>query len=405
MKSRSWLLTMFSVFALLAYNNCGKSGFVIDAPASIIASGTSAPLNIVGNESNVMKVTMGCGYINEPCVSVTLCEPGTNTCQTINNILLDTGSYGLRVFGSVVSVNLPQKTVNGANLAQCVGFADGSSSWGPIKNADVVLGGLRSSTIPIQIVDATYPTIPVDCTDPDTSPAAVGFNGILGVGAFIEDCGVGCANRADNGVYYRCSSGTCTGTAVPIAQQIPNPVAYLPSDNNGVVLQFPSIPSSGSATASGYMALGIGTRPNNTPKNANIFPGDGNGYIRTVFNGTTYTSFIDSGSNGLFFPATTSLLACSASTNVSGFFCPAAPVALSATQTTQNGTPRVLVSFEIMSAAVAATPNNPNSSFNNIGGNFPNIFDWGMPFYFGRTVFHGIDGRGSVLGTGPLVAW
>lgn len=405
MRSRSLLLTAFSLVAIFAYNNCGKSGFVIDAPVSIVASGTSAPLSIVGNESNIMKVTVGCGYINEPCVSVTICEPGTSNCQTINNILLDTGSYGLRVFGSLVSVNLPQKTLNGGNLAQCVGFADGSSSWGPVKNADVILGGLRSKTIPIQIVDAAYPSIPADCTDPDTSPAAVGFNGILGVGAFVEDCGAGCATRADNGVYYQCNSGTCIGAAVSIPQQIQNPVAHLPSDNNGVVLQFPTVPSAGSATASGYMALGIGTRSNNTPKSANVFPGDGNGYIRTVFNGNTYPSFIDSGSNGLFFPATSSLLACPASSNVVGFFCPTTPLTLTATQTSKNGSPRVLVSFEIMSAAIAAAPGNPNFMFNNIGGDFPNVFDWGMPFYFGRTVFHGIEGRGSVLGTGPLVAW
>src|SRR4051794_15179060 len=43
-------------------------------------------------------------YINKPCVSVTVCTPGTSTCQTIHDILLDTGSYGLRVFKSVLTV-------------------------------------------------------------------------------------------------------------------------------------------------------------------------------------------------------------------------------------------------------------------------------------------------------------
>lgn len=402
--SRLWL-ALFSILCLFAYNNCGKNGFTIDDPKSSIESGKSDPLAIIGNEPNIVKISVGCGYINEPCVSVTLCEPGTNNCQTINNILLDTGSYGLRVYKSLLSINLPQKNINGAPLAQCVGFADGSSSWGPIKSADIVMGGLRSSTVPIQLVDASYPTIPPDCTDPDTSPAATGFNGILGVGSFIEDCGPTCATVANNKVYYTCPAGVCTSTTVPLAQQVLNPVAFLPSDNNGVVLQMPAIPSSGASNVTGYMALGIGTRTNNTPKTAHIFPGDGNGHIRTVFQGATLTGFIDSGSNGLFFPAPTSLLACPANSNVEGFFCPNSSQTFLATQTTQSGNPRVAVSFEIVSAAVAAAPSNPNAAFSNIGGDFPGIFAWGLPFYFGRTVFHGIEGRGSVLGVGPLVAW
>ena len=36
-------------------------------------------------------------YSNEPCATVTICQPGTGNCSTINNILIDTGSYGLRI--------------------------------------------------------------------------------------------------------------------------------------------------------------------------------------------------------------------------------------------------------------------------------------------------------------------
>lgn len=38
------------------------------------------------------------GNVNTPYVSVNVCEPGTTKCQTINNVLLDTGSTGLRIF-------------------------------------------------------------------------------------------------------------------------------------------------------------------------------------------------------------------------------------------------------------------------------------------------------------------
>ena len=52
-------------------------------------------------------------YINKPCVSVTICTPGTSTCQTINDILLDTGDSGLRIFKQVLSVSLTQVTSGG----------------------------------------------------------------------------------------------------------------------------------------------------------------------------------------------------------------------------------------------------------------------------------------------------
>ena len=33
------------------------------------------------------------------------------------------------------------------------------------------------------------------------------------------------------------------------------------------------------------------------------------------------------------------------------------------------------------------------------------VFDWGLPFFYGRSVFHGIDQKESSLGTGPWMAF
>jgi hypothetical protein len=414
MNQRNFYIFIFCVVTLVAYNNCGKNGFegaISPSSSFVLSNGSSGQsLPISGTEANVMKITLGCGYINEPCVSVTICSPGTASCQTIPNVLLDTGSYGLRLFSSSISVSLPAKTVGSGTLTECVSYADGSSQWGPVKSADIILGQRKAASIPVQIIDSTFGSIPADCTKPDTNASDAGYNGILGIGGFAEDCGAGCASVANNRIYFSCSGATCTPTTVPIAQQVSNPIPFLPEDNNGVALQFAAVPAAGTTALSGWLVLGIGTQTNNTPGPVNVFPGDSNGYFLSSFNGKTYSSsFIDSGSNGLFFPGSAVIPLCGTSGFASGFFCPASAVNLTAIQAGKSGTPAVSVSFQIANAEQELAVSNPNIIFNNLGGNAPdNIsgsFDWGLPFYLGRTVFHGYDGKTSTLGTGPYFAW
>lgn len=403
---RRLLISVFAVVTLFAYNNCSKGGFEVLSASStnVLNAGLSNPLQIIGTESNVMPVTVGCGYVNEPCVSVTICTPGTDTCQTIPNILLDTGSYGLRLFGSLVTVGLTSTSIGGGSLAQCVSYADGTSDWGPVKTADVVLGKERAPNVPIQIIDSTFTGIPSDCTKPDASPAKAGFNGILGIGLFVEDCGAGCTTVANNRIYFSCSGSSCTPTTVPLAKQVSNPVAFLPLNNNGTALQLPAIPDSGAQSLSGYLVLGIGTQKNNTPVDAHFLKADDQARINTAFNGHTYSSFIDSGSNGLFFPAPSSLATCDSSTGVNGFYCPSSNSPLTAVQSSSAGG-AFGIDFQVMSAAVALDPKNPNMAFNNLAGGFDDAFDWGLPFFMGRAVFSGIAGKTSSLGTGPYWAY
>jgi hypothetical protein len=342
-------------------------------------------------------------YINKPCVSVTVCNPGTSTCQTINDVLLDTGSYGLRIFKQAIpGLTLPQVQSGTGSLAECIQYADTTSTWGPVKLASVQLGSEPAVQVPIQVIDATFAAggIPTSCINADPDPVTAGYTGILGVGPFTEDCGSGCANSALNGIYYRCTGSSCSNASVAVASQVQNPVAALAVDNNGVLVQLPGVSLGGIPSLGGFLTLGIGTKANNTPASPTVFPIDIRGEFRTVYSGVNSSSFLDTGSNGLFFPSALPL--CTGPN--SAWYCPPATTQLSATNVGAPGSPSGTVQFDIGNFSSLFSLAN-NQVFSEIGGPSSFGFDWGLPFFMGRSVFLGIDTKGSSLGTGPYVAY
>src|SRR6185369_15320907 len=381
------------------------------APGSISGS-TTLTVTDGSSKVNVLPLTVNgslCSsgsYLNKPCVSVTVCTPGPSNCQVVSDILLDTGSYGLRIFRQALNVPLTQATVAGGALAECVQFGDGTSLWGPVQTGGVILGSEPIVQVPLQVIDSTFATRPSGCLNALTTPATpgAGFNGMLGVGLFRHDCGALCTSSVNNGFYSACNGSICSGTTVPLARQVQNPVALLPQDNNGVVVQLPSVPTGGILSVDGALVLGIGTQANNTPVAVTTFPTNAVGDFTTTFNGTSFSnSFIDSGSNGLFFTAPAGLLPLCPAPNA-GFYCPAATTSLSAINTgAPAGSPSNQVSFQIGNLVSLIGTN--NNVFNEVGGSGIGGFDWGLPFFFGRNVFVGFEGRSSTLGTGPYWAY
>jgi hypothetical protein len=342
-------------------------------------------------------------YVNEPCVSVTVCTPGTQSCQTVDGVLLDTGSFGLRLFKQVLTVPLAPVASGGGELAECVQFGDQTADWGPVRRAGVVLGGEPAVQVPIQVIDAAYPGLPSSCPSPDTDPAMAGFNGILGVGAFAADCGEGCASDAGSGLYFSCSGGTCAGAAVPVGDQVTNPVAALPQDDNGVVVELPAVPGGGAGSVEGSMLLGIGTARNNVPGTVTVLDLDGSGEFRTSLAGAgAIPAFADTGSNALFFPAPPggSLPVCASDAH---WYCPPGGATLSATNRGASGRGSAAVTFQVANFERLSAS---SAVFSDLAG--PGLasggFDWGLPFFFGRPVYVGLEGRSSPLGGGPYVA-
>jgi hypothetical protein len=384
---------------------------------------------------NVVAVTVDAGplsnYVNGIFADVTVCVPGTGNCQTIDHVLVDTGSMGLRLLsngaseGGELSLGLPAVTnANSMPVAECTQFFDGFV-WGPVRRADVKMASETAANIPVQVISKETYTLPGSCTGINESTlAALGANGIIGIGFFVYDCGDSCTpgTTMNPGMYYSCpgGSGSCQIGTLTLSSQVVNPVAKFAVDNNGTIIELPTIDSSGSSGVSGSLVFGIDTQFNNQLGTSMKIPADECGNFTTTFGGTEYpNAYMDSGSNAIFYLsaallASKGLHACSSN---NGFYCTAAgttsPVAQTATLAAQSGQSGQ-VNFGI--ADESALLNTSFVAFDDLGGSLLTsfscatgkgggpTFDWGLAFFFGRNIYTAIENP-SAPGVGLYVAY
>ncbi len=412
------------VISLLALAGCGGS------------NSSAAKTTVV---SNTATLTAGSGptggIVNGLYVTVTVCQHGTATCATINNVQVDTGSVGLRlVQGTLGSVTLTPIDVNVSPLEECRQYGDTSYSWGPMELADVQIGGETASNIPVQLLGQVSAPAPSNCLTMPVSPsvpnggnedtvASLGSNGLLGIAGQIFDCGSACTTVSFTSgyPYYICPNGTCQAVGAPTADQAVNPVAqFAGSDNNGVMITLPSVPSSGAVSVSGTMNFGIATRSDNALGNATIYALDPCEDFPTVtFNGISYTDthctsntgglggFLDTGSNVLLVSDANTLKSSGISDCPSGtgLYCVTGGMTtLSNVNLVEfGGVGSATISLNINDATTLLSTN--NAVFNDLGsdsipGGNPStdFWDLGLPFFLGRTVFVGIAGTAMPAG-------
>ena len=402
---------MAMLLALLVAS-CGGGGPAGPGPSVGTSTAANAVTMVVdGGPAGIPFNNVDAGF-----VSVTVCAPGTNNCQTIDHIMVDTNSSGLRLAQGVLNAGVanaltPQRDASASPLAECLRFADGGLFWGWLRIADLKMSAEQALSTTIQLLgDPTLPALPAGCAGTlESTVTDIGANGVLGVGNFIQDCGSFCATTPANGQYYRCPAGAgCNSTSVPLAQQVVNPVSRFAQDNNGVLIQLPAVGPGGAATATGLLIFGIGTQANNALGTARVLTVDPVFGLLTIFNGSTpYTNgSLDSGSNVFWLPSSINNQPCPASDpTVAGFLCPSPPFGLTLTAAGQNGAmasapisvvdPRPLFSSGMLTAFNNIAAPNPD----------PNGLTLGLPFFFGRNVFSAIEGAATPGGTGPYVAF
>ncbi|MGC9163350.1 MAG: DUF3443 family protein [Thiomonas sp.] len=342
---------------------------------------------------------------NTPYVDVTLCAP-SGVCQTVSDVLIDTGSSGLRLFASALTAQmqaaLPPIASGGGQLAACAQFASGYA-WGSMRQATIRLGGeATSSAVPIQLMnDPGLPGAPAACSGQgvDFASSFAGIaNGILGISNFKYDCGQACAQSTLGGFYYTCSNGSCSPTTATLAQQGINPVAAFATDNNGSILQLPavSIPN-GAPSAYGTLTFGIGTQSNNTLAAAQLYPLDAQGNLKLNLSGVVQTGFVDSGSNGYYLDLS-GVPTCS-----NGFYCPSATLSSTVQLQTASGVYGSAQTIYIGNAqAMFATQ---NAALPALGGPaaIAGLVDLGLPYFYGRAIATGLQGTNPSAPNGYLL--
>jgi hypothetical protein len=388
-----------------------------------------------GGPGNTLSVSVSAApiaatnYVNGLFTSITVCVPGTANCQTLDSVLVDTGSVGLRVLssaaGGAMSLTLPQENdASGNPIVECSLFIDGFT-WGPLQMADIKMGDEEARSVPIQVIgDPTFAAVPANCVSigivSQDTLQSLGVYGILGVGPFPQDCGGLCADpqmaESDQGanLYYACPPAGCQPAAIPVEEQAQNPVSLLPIDNNGVIVELPAVPASGAPSVTGTLLFGIGTQSNNGLGTATVLPIDPETLtFTTLYGGQSYPmSFIDSGSNAFYFldQAAAGVSDCSANGQFSGFYCPTENVSLTATNQGIDGATRA-VTFEVANPVTLAEA---NLALDDLAGSTCTgscsaadslYFDWGLPFFFGRNVFSSIEGAAAPGGQTPYFAY
>ncbi len=393
----------------------------------------SLPIAVDGGPSAIVQVD---GTVaNFAYVSVTICAPGsTSNCQTVDHVQLDTQSVGLRIMGSVLNgtllAALPQAITSGNQpVFECAPFADGYS-WGALSSVDIHFTSSElASSVPVQIIEdptsVNIPAVPTDCktsagTDyAENTPATFEANGLLGIGALLQDCGTQCVTGTVAGSYYACtsatSSGRCTDISMGLGAQVQNPVAVLNGqDTNGVVIALPAVSPPGAVSLSGTFYFGVGTESNNALGAATVFAVDNEygQFVDTQYAGVDMDeSVLDAGSSAYYFNSS-NIVQCT-SADFQGYYCPASTSTQSATiqGETTIGVPSgsiVSESFEIGNAQTLFQQDDNLAALPTLGGTGSNgSFDWGLPFFYGKTFFVVFEQRSAAGSSvqGPFMAF
>ena len=199
--------------------------------------------------------------------------------------------------------------------------------------------------------------------------------------------------------YYYCTSATsCTSTRVPLDTQVMNPVANFTSDNNGTIIRLPALPAGGQASATGELVFGIGTQSNNAlPSNANILALNQYGYFTTTYKGSSISAQSTAAPTRISSRTTRCPIRATGSCRPPRSACPR-----SSRASTSGSTP-VTVPFSLANGVSLLA--NQYAAYDSLGSPMYGTFLWGLPFFYGRSVYTALNNSTIGTQTGPFIAF
>ena len=235
------------------------AALVLPLVATSVCGAAHAAVNIVPAE--VRQLYSG-DASNQLFVDVTVCN-AKQQCRTVPNVLVDTGSTGLRLYrGALGGLSLDEVTILGDRpLGKWSHFGSGDL-WGRVHWAQVRIGGVETTeAIPIELFDVPSPgeILPAGYGSVDlrAQPDGIPGNGILGISPRHH-------SRTGYFAFDRARSTTLSGrwdrVLVAESVQVVNPIVHFPPPyDNGSVIRLPEVDwREGQDSAQGWLGFGIG---------------------------------------------------------------------------------------------------------------------------------------------------
>lgn len=186
-------------------------------------------------------------------------------------------------------------------------------------------------------------------------------------------------------------------------------MVFFNSDNNGVMLTMSQVGSSGAASATGTLTFGIGTQTDNALGSANVYPlglwpsGSFAGYytLQSTYNSVAYPAFLDAASPLTYFldPTTIGVPACSGT--YVGLYCPSSTTSFTVSNMGYGGTPaNATISIGNAQTLLSNTSLTAYSNLAGISGTGASndFVEFGLPFFYGKTVYVGVVGKAPPSG-------
>lgn len=347
--------------------------------------------------------------INIPYTTVTVCNPNTAQCIAVPHVLVDTGSYGLRILDSALTgLNLPnvRSTSSNTPLYECAYFIN-NFTFGAIVSGNITLGNLSTTTpTSFQLIDTTGNNGPCNTSGSFNSGSqqALGANGIIGIGNLTDD--------SSGANYYTSQSPTSSWqlTATPSTNSsglVVNPVLQFSSPNNNGTLMTMLPVSQSACSAYGTLSMGLGS---NNLSGLTMIGTDQYGQINAtvptpgLYPGTTLTgSFVDSGSNEIFVDLTLKQSNFGNNSSPNYLYQPSNPTPISFTLSNPNNSAQSFQSSFTVTDPTSAFNNNFNAIPGYAGPENAKALDLGFPYFYGHSIAYLIAGQTASSYTGPMV--